>query len=96
MNVGLGPPVATAPFLGVVDRHLPDVARDRERQFPSGVRDAEDGVGERGPLVRSPYRLRTAGSNAQPREPPSAHDPLPPCGSLRISSKNNMAKRERG
>ena len=54
MDVGLGPPVAAAPFLGVVDRHLPHVPRQRERQFPSGVRDAEEGVSERAPWCGPP------------------------------------------
>lgn len=54
VDVVLGPPVAAAPFLGVVDRHLSHVPRERERQFPSGVCNAEDGVGDRGPLMRSP------------------------------------------
>jgi hypothetical protein len=38
----------------VVDRHLPDVPRERVRQLPAGVRDPEEGVGERSPVVRAP------------------------------------------
>ena len=53
VDVRLGSPIAAAGLLGVVDRHLPDVPREREGQLPGGVGDAEDGVGERGALARS-------------------------------------------
>jgi len=53
VDVRLGSPISAAGLLGVVDRHLPDVPRQRVGQLPGGVRDAEDGVSERGALARS-------------------------------------------
>jgi hypothetical protein len=36
VDVRLGSPIAAAGLLGVVDRHLPDVPREREGQLPGG------------------------------------------------------------
>jgi hypothetical protein len=54
VDVGRGAPVAAAGLLAVVDRHLSDVPRQRDRQLPCGVGDPEQRVGDRGALVRSP------------------------------------------
>src|SRR5688572_10780399 len=53
VDVDLGATVPTAGLLGVVDRHLSDVARERIREFSCWIGDAEDGVRERHALVRS-------------------------------------------
>lgn len=53
MNVGFGSPVPAAPPLTVMDRHLPNVPRQRDRQLPAGVGDTEQRVRERDTLVRA-------------------------------------------
>src|SRR5262249_57826878 len=53
VDVVLGPPVSAAPVLAVMDWHLPDVARDRDRQLPRWVRNAEDSAPDPPALMRS-------------------------------------------
>jgi hypothetical protein len=51
VDIGLASPVAAAPALAVVDRHLADMARERDRELSGRVGDPKQGIRERGALV---------------------------------------------
>src|SRR5262245_35349362 len=61
VDVRFGSPVAAAIVLPVVDRALTDVPWPCDRQLAARVRDAKDGVGDRGSLMRPAVKRREHG-----------------------------------